>query len=358
MNEAPLNRYLQRLIATHGPISMAQYMAEVLGHPEHGYYITREPFGPDGDFVTAPEVSQMFGELIGAWCADIWRQMGTPSTVRMVELGPGRGTLMSDALRATKGVPGFHEAVDLHLVETSARLRDLQAAALQGFAPTWHDQFSEVPPGPLLFIANELFDALPVHQFVVADGTWRERLIGLNDDGELAFTIGPALDGTPTRSPDPVAPAGTIRETCPIGTALARELGAFVAEQTGAGLIVDYGYSAPGFGDTVQAVQGHETHAVLSDPGMADLCAHVNFAALGDAARDGGAFVHGPVTQGEFLNRLGLRERAAALAAAAPSEASEIRTAAARLTDKSQMGSLFKVLALSSAGIAPAGFDA
>jgi len=355
MNESPLVRHLRQLIAATGPISVAQYMAEALSHPEFGYYTTRDPFGAGGDFTTAPEISQMFGELIGAWCADIWQQMGAPDPVRLVELGPGRGTLMADALRATDRVAGFRGAIDLHLIETSTHLRDVQATTITDPSPTWHDTLDDVPAGPTLIVANELFDALPVHQFVYQDAAWHERLVTSQEGGGLGFVLGPEV-GAP--SVEVVPSDGAVHETCPAAEALMQRIASRIAAHGGAALIVDYGYDGPALGDTLQAVRNHESHDVLHDPGEADLCAHVDFPALRAAARGAGATVHGPVGQGPFLLSIGLAQRAAALAAAAPDQAAEIDATVVRLTAPTEMGSLFKVLAVTSAGIEPAGFDA
>lgn len=354
-------QYLHRVIAAHGPISVARYMAEALGHPTDGYYTTRDPLGAKGDFVTAPEISQMFGELIGAWCADVWHQMDRPPVFRLVELGPGRGTLMSDALRATRKVEGFVDAADLHLVEISPVLRQQQAETLAAYRPTWHDAFDQVPDGPLIVVANELFDALPVHQFAFAGGQWRERLIDVGANGTgLRFVLGPVTEDWPAPQVDTAQapPPAAIRERCPSGSALIGEIGHRVAVHGGAALVVDYGYDQPGFGDTVQAVHNHEPVDVLAAPGEDDLCAHVDFVALREAVCGTNATAWGPVTQAHFLAAIGLEARAATLKKAAPDAGGEIDAAVTRLTASDQMGSLFKVLALTSAGLTPAGFAA
>jgi len=254
----PLGRLLARRIRQAGPLTLAQYMAEALGHPEHGYYRTRDPFGAAGDFTTAPEISQMFGELLGLWCLEMWQALGTPDAVSLVELGPGRGTLLADALRAARLRPAFRAAVTVHLVETSESLRARQATTLAqaepGVAPVWHESLATVPDGPMLLLANELFDALPIHQFVRAEEGWRERVVALADDGEsLCFGLAPpgpalALLGEAQR----VAPIGAIAEVSPAAIALAAEI-ARRAVAGGAALVIDYGPAASGPGDEVSA---------------------------------------------------------------------------------------------------------
>ena len=351
-------------------IGVARYMALASGHPEFGYYAAREPFGPAGDFVTAPEISQMFGELVGAWCADVWVRAGSPPRVRLVELGPGRGTLLRDLWRATAPVPGFHAAARVHLVETSARLRGVQAGAVPG--AVWHDALSEVPDdAPLLLVANEFFDALPVEQHV-SDCHSRESA----DPSPGAERSIPAFAGmtgagaksTGDRTERMVRFAGDrfvadaadpacIHETSPAALAVAAGIGDRLRAHGGAALIVDYGYSGPATGDTLQALRDGAPADPFADPGEADLTAHVDFAALAAAA---GVATYGPVPQGVWLRRLGIEARAAALKARAdlPARAA-IAAAATRLTSASGMGASFKVLALTGPGWPePAGFAA
>ncbi|HXQ49566.1 MAG TPA: SAM-dependent methyltransferase [Stellaceae bacterium] len=352
---APLLAHLARRIRAAGPISVAAYMDEALFHPRWGYYATRDPLGAGGDFITAPEVSQMFGELIGLWCAELWRRLGAPGRVTLVELGPGRGTLMRDALRAARLVPGFNDALELHLVERSPVLRAMQADTLAGFAPRWHDDLATVPAGPMLLVANEFLDALPIRQFVRAADCWRERMVALDGDA-LAF----ALDPDPaTESSLPDAAPGAIRETSHAARAIARAIGARLARDGGAALIIDYGYGPGGLGETLQAVRRHARHDVLDAPGSADLTAHVDFAAIAEAAGSAGARVAGPMPQGAFLRALGIEARAARLLAiASPDQAALIRSACRRLIDPAGMGLLFKVMALAHpAAPALAGFD-
>jgi NADH dehydrogenase [ubiquinone] 1 alpha subcomplex assembly factor 7 len=358
----PLARALAERIRRDGPVTVADYMAAALGDPDHGYYTTRDPFGVDGDFTTAPEISQMFGELLGLWAAEHWRAMGAPDPVRLIELGPGRGTLMADALRAASQVAGFHAALRVDLVEVSPALRARQAAALADrIAPNriaWRTDLADAPPGPALVLANEFFDALPVRQAVKTENGWRERRVGLNQAGAFAFVAGEAVAPPNIADADRAAP-GTVAETSPAGRAVAATLGARLARHGGAALIADYGHARPGLGETLQAVRAHAYCGVFDAPGDADLTAHVDFRALADAAAEAGAAAFGPVDQGDFLNRLGIRERAAALKAKATAgQAAAVDAALARLTGADGMGRLFRVLALSTpGGPAPPGFE-
>lgn len=341
-----LEAHLKALIAAEGPISVARFMAEALGHPEHGYYRNRDPLGAAGDFITAPEISQIFGELIGAWCAMVWEQAGRPDPVSLIELGPGRGTLMADALRAvSKVAPAFDAALSVHLVETSPALRAAQASAL-GARPHWHEAIEAVPQGPTILIANEFFDALPIHQFVQRGAAWHERLVGC-DPASAALRFEVSETPSPLAPEDPPnAAEGDIFETSPARTAIMAAVAGRIAGHGGGALIVDYGHAASALGDTLQAVSGHEYAPVLEAPGEADLTAHVDFAALARAAEDVAVF--GPVTQGAFLQALGIEARTQALAAAASNAPTReaIVSGTARLTDPRQMGTLFKALAL------------
>ena len=337
---------LQRMIASEGPISVERYMALCLGHPVHGYYVTRDPFGADGDFTTAPEISQMFGELIGLWAAEVWGLTGAPRPVRLIELGPGRGTLIADFLRVARQAPGFVEAAEVHLVETSPILRECQREKLAGSTGSiiWHARLYEIPSGPAIIIANEFFDALPVRQFMRTERGWCERLVGLAD-GKLAF----GLASEPQAGLPPAGRAGDILEWPGAALDLTREIAARVMTEGGAALLVDYGYSGPAFGDTLQAVKHHAFADPLAEPGDTDLTVHVDFARVAAAARDCGAVVHGPVPQGGFLRALGIDARATALQArASETQAADIESALRRLTDEipDAMGGLFKVLAI------------
>jgi len=353
---SPLARAIRARIAAEGPVSVADFMALALTDPEHGYYTTRDPFGAAGDFTTAPEISQMFGELIGAWIAQAWADQGAPSPFVLAELGPGRGTLMADALRAVRRVPGFLDGLRLWLVETSPALRAAQAARLGAFAPNWAAWVEDLPEGPLLVIANEFFDALPIRQFRRADPGWQERLVTVAD-GDLAFAWGPLRLDPALDAQFPLLPDGVLVEVCQEGVAVARALGARIAMAGGAALIVDYGVW-DGTGDTLQAVAAHRPADPLAAPGLADLTAHVRFKPLAEAAAP--AIAHGPVPQGPFLERIGLGARAARLGAGRDAAtATAIEGQYRRLTDPAEMGQLFKVLALTPPGAPrPAGLTA
>lgn len=340
---------LHLLIASEGPISVERYMALALGHPGHGYYMTRDPLGAAGDFTTAPEISQMFGELLGLWAATVWSSMGGPHPVRLVELGPGRGTLMADAVRAAAALPSFRAALEIHLVETSPSLREAQRRhlAAHGLDATWHDAIETVPRGPAVILANEFFDALPIRQFIRTPRGVFERLVGLDAEGRLAFGL----------SPDPVRPAGGAAEGAPdllpfevrlAGERIVELVGERLCQDGGALLVVDYGHARSGLGDTLQAVSRHRPVHPLATPGKADLTAHVDFAALAVAATRAGAAVHGPVGQGDFLRALGLEARAARLRrTASQAQAADIAAAVERLAGPAPgMGELFKVMAV------------
>ena len=347
MVEPHLPERLARAITLGGPIPIAQYMAAANAH----YYATRDPIGRDGDFTTAPEVSQMFGELIGAWLADLWDRAGRPAAA-YVELGPGRGTLAVDALRAM-AVAGLEPAV--HLVETSPALRDAQRERLPG--ATWHDDLSTLPDDvALLVVANEFFDALPIRQLLRTGEGWHERVVACQDTLFLPILGKPVPDGLiPPKLRD--APAGSVLETSPAGVNVIRRLADRIKAQGGAALIADYGYAGPAIGDTLQAVHAHHFANVYAQPGENDLTAHVDFATLAAAAITEGARVKGPVDQGFFLTAIGIDARAAALAAASPERAKQIATDRKRLIGTDEMGSLFKMLALTAPGWpTPAGF--
>jgi NADH dehydrogenase [ubiquinone] 1 alpha subcomplex assembly factor 7 len=353
----PLEAEIRRIIAIDGPIPVDRYMELCLGHPRHGYYLTRDPFGARGDFVTAPEVSQMFGELIGAWAATVWRQMGSPLDVRLIELGPGRGTLMADALRAAKALPDFHAAISVHLVEISPVLCALQEKTLANADAriAWHHGVEEIPDGPAIAIANEFVDALPISQFIKDRDGWHVRMVGIVED-KLAFLA----------APDPML--GHVGETgeTPSGTILERRfdrpislLSRRIIQHGGAALIIDYGHAETAFGDTLQAVRGHKFADPLEHSGEADLTAQVDFAAVAGWAQRQGAATQGPIPQGEFLRRLGIAQRAARLKnSATPQQAADIDSAVHRVTAPDQMGELFKVLAIADPKLGPLpGFD-
>lgn len=346
--------HIRSLIAQEGPISIERYMELALAHPVFGYYRTRDPLGTAGDFTTAPEISQMFGELLGLWAGAVWQAMGMPSRFSFVELGPGRGSLMSDALRATRGLAGFHGSAHVHLVETSPVLKDRQAKLLAA-APVpiaWHETIENLPDEPIILIANEFLDALPIRQFQHSDGVWRERLVGLDAAGELCFGLAAEPE---TQLALPAADEASLFEISPLSLVMMRELAGRIARCGGAGLFIDYGHVRSGLGETLQALKAHRFVHPLDEPGEADLTAHVDFAAMAQAARLGGARVDGPIEQGAFLLALGLETRARRLMAGqAPEKAKTIADQALRLagSGEEQMGSLFKVLGLRSAQLA------
>lgn len=340
----PLEQLIAETIAAEGPLAIDRYMALCLGQPQHGYYMTRDPIGAKGDFLTAPEISQVFGELIGVWVAEVWRIMGAPDPVALVELGPGLGTLMADMLRAVKrAAPGLAAAARVHLVETSPVLEARQRQLL-GAAPQWHARLEDVPEGPAILVANEFFDAVPIRQIEKRQGRWHERVVGLAD-GRLALGLGPPV-------PETGGAEGEIREPAPARAAIARLIGERLARQPGAALIIDYGHLRSQAGDTLQAMRGHRFVPVTDSPGEADLTSHVDFEALAEALVAGGASAHPPLTQRRFLLAMGLEPRFAQLAAAADAPTRGILARQqARLAEAAQMGNLFKVLAATSPGL-------
>ena len=357
-----LEHILKRRIQDQGPLTVAEYMDAALYHPEFGYYVSARPIGAAGDFITAPEISQMFGELIGLWSIQAWRDMGAPAHVQWIELGPGRGTLMQDALRAARQDHEFLAAVEICLVEKNAHLKDNQSQALSPFrAVKWFDDFAEIPEAPFVLIANEFFDCLPIHQFVFEHGTWRERLIGLDTSGQLAFlTGGKSIDAAEIANRSVSPQEGDILETNPTSQSIVTQIADRLQNAAGRALIIDYGHEGAQFGDTLQALSRHRFAEALRSPGKSDLTAHVDFAALAKTAEDANAVVHGPAEQGVFLSALGLEMRAKSLKSkATQSQALEISEAADRLTNPSRMGRLFKALCLSSPQLpAPPGFPA
>ncbi len=350
-----LHDILIRQIATTGPITLADYMTQCLLHPEHGYYTTRDPLGSAGDFTTAPEISQMFGELIGLCLAQTWLDQGAPGAFTLAEIGPGRGTLMADILRATRAVPGFHAAADLHLIEASPTLRKAQADRLTDHAPTWHDSITTLPEAPLLLVANEFFDALPIRQFTRDDKGWRETMVAVQDTTLIAGLSDPApIEMLDHRLAD--TETGQIVETCAPAAPITAEIARRIDAYGGAALIFDYG-DWRSRGDTFQALQNHHPVDPFATPGAADLTAHVDFEALALAAT---GVTHSAITtQGVFLERLGITARAQTLAASLTGAALESHIQAhRRLTHPQEMGSLFKTLALVPTGAPlPPGYD-
>ena len=353
MNE--LATLLRETIAADGPMSLERFMGLANGHPTLGYYASRDPFGAAGDFTTAPEISQMFGELLGVWAVEAWRACGAPTPVSLVELGPGRGTMMADALRALRAAPDFLGALDVHLVEASPALAERQRATLANATRPvrWHATLDTLPDEPAIVFANEFFDALPVRHFVRANGRWHERLVGL--DAYDAFAWGLSLEAETALHLD--APDGATLEIGAVAQRVMTALADRVVRHGGALLAVDYGYARTTLGETLQAVRRHRFVDPLAQPGEADLTAHVDFAALARAARTAGAAVLGPVTQGAFLGDLGIRARAAALTRNAhPADAQKVAGALNRLTvdaASTDMGALFKVLAVVRPGTPP-----
>lgn len=361
---SPLESEIRRLIDIAGPMPIADYMRLCLTHPRYGYYVNRDPFGAGGDFVTAPEVSQMFGELIGLWAAAVWQKMGAPENVRVIELGPGRGTMIADALRAARVLKEFHTAIVLHLVEISATLRQIQQQRLENLdvPALWHDTLEDVPTGPSIIIANEFIDALPIHQAIKRIDGWHERVVEIGPDGNLA--IGAAREPLPhfeASMPRSLrqAPEGSIYEWRSDCAAL--EIGRRVRSD-GAALIIDYGHVDCGLGETLQAVAGHSYADPLHKPGQADLTAHVDFEALAQNAESIGARIHGPIRQRDLLLRLGIDKRAATLKAAVPREkVAEIESAYSRLIAPGArgMGELFKAIGIADPKLGPLpGFEA
>lgn len=349
------------LIEVLGPISVSEYMALCLSDPRHGYYMTRDPFGRAGDFTTAPEISQMFGELVGAWLVAAWHALGRPQNPLIAEIGPGRGTLMKDIARTIgKLEPELRENAGFNLIETSQKLGWAQATTLEGAGGRfdWHESIDDLPRQPLLIVGNELFDAIPIRQYVKTLNGWRERMVGLDDAGDLIFLAG-AGSVDPSLLPPGHAQAlgGAIVELAPARMALMQSIAERIARDGGAGLFIDYGYRNPGVGDTLQALLKHAYDDPLAHPGEADLTAHVDFSALATAALQAGLDTHFS-TQGDFLLDMGLLERAGNLGTNAD-EATRQRLSGevARLAGPDQMGALFKVLAVVPKGVALPAFS-
>lgn len=352
----PLGKRLIAQIERSGPMPVADYMTQCLLDPQHGYYTNVQPFGSRGDFVTAPDVSQMFGELLGLCLAQSWMDQGSPAPFILAELGPGRGTLMVDMLRAAGRVPGFLDAAKILLVEASAAQRSVQQQALAGYQVNWAETINDIPDGPLFLIANEFFDCMPIRQYRRTEAGWQEQMVGAGD-GALGFVLGKALpeQGVPEWARD--LPEGSVIETSAASVAIAGDIARRIAEHGGAAIIIDYG-DWNRSGDTLQAVKAHCKIGPLEKPGQSDLTAHVNFAELAQAARPHTG-VSPMITQGELLLRLGIRQRAQALAKNCGPEALKSHNAAfRRLTHADEMGQLFKAIAFyPKGGTPPPGFD-
>ena len=350
---SPLQSEIRKLIKSSGPMPVWRYMELCLLHPQHGYYVSRDPLGREGDFTTAPEVSQMFGELLGLWAASVWKAIGSPPALRLIEFGPGRGTMMSDALRALRVLPPLYQSLSIHLVEINPVLREKQRATLSGIRNvSWHDNIDDVPEGPAVIFANEYFDVLPIHQAVKRETGWHERVVNLDASDRLVFGAGAEpIPRFEVLLPPLVraAPVGAVFEWRPDSEIM--KIATRVRDQDGAALIIDYGHLRSDAGDTFQAIARHSFTDPLKNPGQADVTAHVDFQALTRAAEDLGARVHGPITQGEFLKRLGIETRAVTLMGKATVEVSaDISSALKRLTDSGRggMGSMFKAMAVTA----------
>ncbi len=360
----PLAEKIKAIIAATGPISVADYFTLCLADPDHGYYQSRDPFGRAGDFITAPDISQLFGEMIAVFLIRAWQSHGSPAVTRLVEIGPGRATMMADILRVIGQLyPALYRGLSVHLIETSPRLRQIQAETLvdRFEQVSWHDDLDNIPPGFLLIVANEFFDAIPIRQFIKTPSGFCERMIGLDEKGELVFTIGAGVLDPACLPANQQGALGDIIEISPAREAIIERLAQKLSLNGGSALIIDYGHIERGFGDTLQAMLSHRFDTVLAHPGMADLTSHVDFLALAEVAGTKGLHVNGMMTQGEFLLELGLLERAGRLGAGKdPALQQEISQAVQRLagTGTQNMGELFKVLALSSPGIALWPFDA
>jgi len=371
MGNLPMSNLLARLtrqIKAEGPISVAEYMTLCLLDPVDGYYPTRDPLGSDGDFITAPEISQMFGEIIGLWCIQSWKDMGSPSAVQLIEIGPGRGIMMSDILRAGQLDNGFLKAVRVSLIEASAALEAVQGKSLAN-APcpvSWAADLSKIEAGPSIIIGNEFLDCLPIRQFIQKDrfagrAGWQERMVMLDSEDRLSFGIAPAAipetlqDSLPAGQED--AKDDDLIETCPAALQILDQIKARFETHAGRALFIDYGPETTEFGDTLQALKRHEKVGVFSDPGNTDLTARVDFAALSETANGLDMAVTAPVTQREFLSKLGVEMRAVALSRAKPDSKEKIARQLHRLTDSDEMGELFKAVCFQSNGLGlPIGF--
>ncbi|WP_171239608.1 class I SAM-dependent methyltransferase [Ruegeria sp. HKCCA5491] len=347
-----LTDHLLARIAQDGPMSVADYMTECLLHPTQGYYSTRDPLGTLGDFITAPEISQMFGELIGLSLAQAWIDQGHPNRFALAELGPGRGTLMADILRTTRNIEGFHDAAEVTLLEASPILRQIQSDTLKGYTPRWIETVADLPDAPLFVVANEFFDALPIRQFLRDGDGWRERLVGREGES-LTYGLGAQASQVALMDRLDDTQDGDLVELCPSAIPIITVLAGRIATQGGAGLIVDYG-DWHSLGDTLQAVRKHQRADPLQAPGQADLTAHVDFEPLATATRAAGCAHTRLTPQGVFLERLGITARAQKLSATLSGvELDKLVSAHRRLTHPNEMGNLFKVLGLYPSYAAP-----
>ncbi|MEQ1710449.1 MAG: SAM-dependent methyltransferase [Hyphomicrobium sp.] len=369
--DTPLAAKLRDEIRRAGTLSLPQFMSACLADPDHGYYRTRQAIGAQGDFITAPEISQIFGELIGLWSVVTWQQMGSPASFRLIELGPGRGTLMGDALRAARVVPGFLDAVEICLVDINPTLRAAQqtaiAAALADKPPrvTWHDTVTSIywdnPDAlsePAILIGNEFLDTCPIFQFTRRGDGWLSRRVGLDDDGRLQFAEPQTAKGPARPRPDSTLDA--LYPAARDGDIVAKPQFEFLDSdvmpwQRLAALFIDYGHPEPAPGDTLQAIRNHAFEHPLTSPGEADLTAHVDFSAIARRLEGAGSAlaIDGTTTQAEFLGSLGIMERASRLMAANPGKAGEIEMGVARLMAVPGMGSRFKAVGIRSPDLPP-----
>ncbi len=359
----PLELRLRHIIKTAGSISVARFMQIALSDPEYGYYQTRDPLGVRGDFITSPEISQIFGEIIGLWCVVTWQNAGRPRNIILVELGPGRGTLMSDILETTKKVSQeFINALKVHLIETSPALKKLQKAVLRDYEITWHNDIETIPSEPALIIANEFFDALPTEQYVMTKDGWYQRHITVDQEyDKLSFINVPITKEESPIFPHQISNAkiGSIFERNDISEGIMKSIAERTRDNGIASLIIDYGHTQTQLGGTLQAVKSHNYHNPLTDMGEIDLTSHVDFEALAATSESLGTRVHGPITQRDFFRTLGIQQRTAILAAKAKGgQVSLLLEGSRRLIAKDGMGTLFKVMAITpKRGETPAGFE-
>lgn len=352
-----LELQLKSYIETKGPISTRAFMEACLYDPAHGYYRTGYPIGAHGDFITAPEISQMFGEMLSIWCVVTWQTMGQPVPLQIVELGPGRGTLMCDLLRSLTKLHPHFEMISVHMVERSVDLRAAQHALLKNFncTITWHENLSDVPSAPTLMIANEFLDCLPIRQFVKTTNSWNERMVGVDENGQFCFVVGTELPKgmiIPKRFED--ANPGSIFEFCPGFETVIKDVHRLAEAHPLAALFIDYGFEGPALGETLQAVQKHKMISPFVQPGDIDLTAHVDFTSLAALSMAHGMRAYGPRDQGAFLSQLGIGARAEMLVKNATEEqAEQLASDVVRLVAPEKMGSLFKTICITSAGISP-----
>ena len=356
-----LKDVIAKRIKQDGPLTVAEYMGLCLGHPKYGYYITRDPFGEAGDFTTAPEISQVFGEMIGAWLVQLWRDIQKPKSFTLLELGPGRGTLMADILRITSKIaPDFYRAADVHLVETSPVLKEKQAETLKDHDVNWHSDLSDVDFNrPLLCITNEFFDALPVHQFIWSDAkkSWQERYVGLSTENALEWHVSSPSFDPRFIQPEPMPREGDVMEFSPLSVSIMKNLCDVIAATGGGLLAVDYGYANSTYGNTLQALSGHQYCNPLKNPGEADITYHVDFERLAQIATELNLEAMPIIGQGAFLTALGAEYRAEQLCSLNVGDQKDIMSGVRRLIDADQMGRLFKVLGIAQRGVQPVGFE-